>query len=151
MTTRDLPLPRAQAVLMNMVGCGPPGPGGIACWFPDLPVVTITTLAGESREVTLEGMQPVDPQALLASDRPRRPILDAYVSGDDVMWVLGSGVPQDETFADARGGYLLARYALDGRLLEQIQLPEPARLLLGVTDSSCLLLSWNGYVVEVRS
>lgn len=150
MRTRELALPRAQAALMNIVACGPPGPGGIPCWFPDLPVVTITTATGDSSEVTLQGMRPVDPQTLLASNRPRRPILDAFLSRSDELWVLGSGEPGDATFADARGGWMLAQYTLEGRLVKQVQLPEPARLLLGVTDSSCLLLSWDGYVVEVR-
>jgi hypothetical protein len=147
--TRDLSLPRAQVALVNLISCGPAGPAGIPCWSVDRPVVTLTTEAGVSTEVVLEGLAAVAPAALFGAAPPRRPIFDVRQSSGGDLWVLAAGEPSTSTLAGERGGWLLARYTTEGKPLARIQLPEPARLLLGVTDASCILLAWNGHVVEV--
>jgi hypothetical protein len=147
--TRDLPLPRAQAALVNMISCGPAGPAGIPCWSVDRPVVTLTTEAGASTDVVLDGLAGIAPAALFGAAPPRRPIFDVRQSSGGDLWVLAAGEPSTSTLAGERGGWLLARYTTEGKPLARIQLPEPARLLLGVTDASCILLAWNGHVVEV--
>jgi hypothetical protein len=149
--TRDLPLPRAQAALVNMISCGPAGPGGIPCWSVDRPVVTLTTDEGVSTDVTLEGLAAIAPAALFGTAPPRRPIFDVRQSSGGDLWVLAAGEPSTAALDGERGGWLLARHTTAGTLVTRIQLPEPARLLLGVTDASCILLSWNGHVVEVAT
>jgi hypothetical protein len=153
MRTRALPLARAAVAALNLVACGPTVTGTVPCWFPDQAAVTLTEPSGASRELMLEGLPTVAPEVLLASDNPRRPIRDAFVSAAGDLWVLGSGRPPGGNEGDeARrpGGWLLARYSGDGRVVRRMQLREPARLLLGTREESCLMLSWDGRVVEVR-
>lgn len=150
MRTRDLPLPRAQATALNLVSCGSTATATVPCWFPDRNVLTLTDSSGQSKEVTLDGFDTVTPHSLLTAGRPRRPIVDAIVSPAGELWVLGSGQPPAGKQDDRRGGMVLARYTLGGRPLQRTRLPEPARLLLGVTSDSALLLAWNGLIVEAR-
>jgi hypothetical protein len=156
MRTRPLPLARAAVAALNLVACGPTVTGTVPCWFPDEAAVTLTEPSGASRELMLEGLPTVAPEVLLASENPRRPIRDAFVSAASDLWILGSGRPPEsergeETGAAARpGGWLLARYSGDGRLVRRMHLPEPVRLLLRPHEDSCLALAWDGRVVEVR-
>lgn len=150
MRTRPLPLARAAVAALNLVGCGPTVTGTVPCWFPDQAAVSLTDPSGASRELMLEGLPTVAAEVLLASDNPRRPIRDAFVSSAGDLWVLGSGRAPDGDESKRPGGWLLARYSADGRLMRRMQLPEPARLLLGTREESCLVLSWDGRVVEVR-
>jgi hypothetical protein len=151
MRMRELALPRAEAALMNIVSCGPAGPAGVPCWYPDSPVLTLTTASGRTGEITLAGVIPARPETLLSGSETRRPILDVAQAPGGGLWVLSAGEVVNRELADRRGGWLLGHYAEDGSLVTKIQLPEPARLLLGVTDASCLLLSWSGHVVEVAT
>lgn len=149
MRTRTLPLARTAVAALNLVSCGATASGTIPCWFPDRPAVTLTDPSGGSREITLEGLPVVQPEMLLASDNPRRPVRDAFVSRDNHLWVLGSGVAPTVEQTARPGAWVLARYDSDGRLERRLELPEPARLLLGASADWCVLLSWNGHVVEV--
>jgi hypothetical protein len=149
MRARDLPVPRAQAAILNVVSCGPAGVAGIPCWFVDRPVVSLTSESGDARDIPLEGLAAIAPASLFGAAPPRRPIFDVHQSSAGDLWVIAAGEPSRKDLEAERGGWLLARYTTDGTLVTRIPLPEPARLLLAVTDASCLLLSWNGYVVEV--
>jgi hypothetical protein len=150
MRTRSLPLARGAVAALNLVSCGSSQGALIPCWFPDQAAVTLTDLSGVSREVALDGLPVVAPEVLLAAENPRRPVRDAFVSASSDVWVLGSGEPPRKEDIERPGGWLLARYDADGRLLRRMQLPEPARVILSATRDTCLLLSWNGLVVEVR-
>ena len=150
MHTRVRPLARAAVAALNLVACGSSQGRFIPCWFPDEAAVTLTDPSGASREVALDGLPVVAPEVLLAAENPRRPVRDAYVSAKDDIWVLGSGQAPRAEDSERPGGWLLARYDADGRLLRRMQLPEPARLVLSATLDTCLVLAWNGVVVEVR-
>lgn len=150
MTTRDLPLPRMQAAVANLVSCGPSATGTVPCWFPDRNVVTLTDPSGASTHIALDGVAAIDPQTLVTAARPRPPIRDAFVSPAGDLWVIVSGEPGAGGNDDRRGGWVLARYSLDGRVVQRAQLPEPARMVLGVTSESAIVLAWNGMIVEVR-
>jgi hypothetical protein len=151
MRTRDLPFARGAVAALNLVSCGATAGAVIPCWFPDQPSLTLTDRSGASRVIVLDGLPVVAPEVLLASDNPRRPIRDVLVTETNAVWVLGSGEPPaSDDVSERPGGWLLARYDLDGRLFRRVQLPEPARLLLAVRDDTCLVLAWDGRVVEVR-
>jgi hypothetical protein len=150
MRTRALPFARTAVAALNLVSCGATASGTIPCWFPDQAAVTVTDAPGHSREFQLEGLPTLPAEVLLASDNPRRPIRDAFVSADNHIWILGSGEPPPAEAAPKPGAWVLARYDRDGRLLRRLQLREPARLLLNASDQRCVLLSWDGRVVEVR-
>lgn len=147
MKTRDLPMPRVHAAVANLVSCGPTVTGTIPCWFPDRNGLTVTDPSGVSTELTLDGVAAIDPKTLLTTPRP--PVRDAFVSAAGELWIITSGEPtagQEEK----RGGWELVRCTLDGRVLQRAQLPEPARMVLGVTSDSAILLAWDGTIVEVR-
>ena len=150
MRTRDLPFSRGAVAALNLVSCGATAGAVTPCWFPDQPALTLTDRSGASRVVSLDGLPVVAPEVLLASDNPRRPVRDALVTAENAVWVLGSGEPPGGDQSTRPGGWLLAKYDLDGRLFRRVQLPEPARVLLGGRDDTCWLLSWDGRVVEVR-
>jgi hypothetical protein len=148
--TRDLPFTRGAVAALNLVSCGTTAGAVIPCWFPDQPALTLTDRSGASHVVPLDGLPVVAPEVLLASDNPRRPVRDALVTAGNALWVLGSGEPPDGDPSTKPGGWVLARYDLDGRVFRRVQLPEPARVLLGARDDTCFLLAWDGRVVEVR-
>ena len=150
MRIRDLPFTRGAVAALNLVSCGATAGAVMPCWFPDQPSLTLTDRSGASRDLALDGLPVVAPELLLASDNPRRPIRDVLVTAGNAVWVIGSGEPPGGDASPRPGGWLLARYDVDGRLFRRVQLPEPARLLLGVRDDTCLLLAWDGRVVEVR-
>jgi hypothetical protein len=150
MRTRALPLARGAVAALNLVSCGATAGRSIPCWFPDQAAVTLADASGISREIPLEGLPVVAPEILLASENPRRPVRDAFVSATEDLWVLGSGEPPETDVPPRPGGWLLARYDAGGRLFRRVRLPEPARLVLGAIGDRCLLLSWDGQVVEVR-
>ena len=150
MRTRDLPFTRGAVAALNLVSCGSSVGAVIPCWFPDTAALTLTDRSGASRDIPLDGLPIVAPELLLASDNPRRPIRDAFVTTGNMVWVLGSGEPPEGDASTRPGGWLLARYDLEGRLFRRVQLPEPARVLLGAHENTCLLLAWDGRVVEVR-
>jgi hypothetical protein len=150
MRTRALPLTRGAVAALNLVSCGATAGRSIPCWFPDQAAVTLTDASGASRDIPLEGLPVVPPEILLASDNPRRPVRDVFVSRSDDLWVLESGEPPGADVQGRPGGWALARYDAAGRLFRRVRLPEPARLLLGVTGDRCLLLSWDGRIVGVH-
>jgi hypothetical protein len=150
MRIRDLPFTRGAVAALNLVSCGATAGAVMPCWFPDQPSLTLTDRSGASRDLVLDGLPVVAPELLLASDNPRRPIRDVLVTAANAVWVLGSGESPASEASARPGGWLLARYDLDGRLFRRAQLPEPARLILSVRDDTCLLLAWDGRVVEVR-
>jgi hypothetical protein len=150
MRTRDLPFTRGAVAALNLVSCGATAGAVMPCWFPDQSSLTLTDRSGASRDLALDGLPVVAPELLLASDNPRRPIRDVLVTAGNAVWVLGSGEPPGGDASARPGGWLLARYDLDGRLVRRAQLPEPARIFLDARDDTCVLLAWDGRVVEVR-
>jgi hypothetical protein len=143
-------VPRGVPAL-DLVSCGATSAAVIPCWFPDQPSLTFADDSGTSREVILEGLSTVAPQVRSGPAIPRRIILDAFVGAEDAVWVLAAGESPGVQAGARSGGWLLARYDLDGRLFRRVQLPEPARVLLGAHGETCILLSWSGHVVEVRA
>jgi hypothetical protein len=135
---------------LNLVSCGSTSGAVMPCWFPDQPSLTLTDDSGSSRELTLEGLSSPARQVRSGSGSTRPTIHDAFVSADDSVWVLAAGESRGAEVGGRTGGWLLARYDLDGRLFRRMHLPEPARVLLTAHGETCIVLSWSGHVVEVR-
>jgi hypothetical protein len=150
MRTRERPFARGAVAPLNLIACGSSSGPVIPCWFPDQAALTLTDRSGASREIALDGLPAVAPETLPTSQNPAGPVRDAFVIAAGV-WVLGSGTSRDHARAPRPGGWVLARYDLEGRLFRRIQLPEPARVILGAFADRCVLLAWDGTVVEVRS
>jgi hypothetical protein len=150
MRTRPMPLARTAVAALNLVSCGATANGTLPCWFPDQAAITLTDPTGWSREVALDGLPSVPPEILLASENPQRPVRDVFVAKNGEVWVLGSGEAPSNDHSGRPGGWLLARYDLSGRLQSRRRLQEPVRLLLNAGDGRCLVLAWDGHVVEVR-
>lgn len=153
MRTRALTLARTAVAALNLVSCGPTANGTVPCWFPDEPAVTLTSPAGASRQLALDGLPTVSPEVLLASDNPQRPVRDSFVAANGDLWVLGSGHGAEPSDLERRGGWLLAQDHQNGRLVRRTRLREPARLILAVGTGggqACLLLAWDGHIVEVQ-
>ncbi len=143
---------RAARVIsaLNLVSCGSTGGVVVPCWFPDQPALTLIDDSGSSRELFLEGLTGLARQVQPGSGSARPTIHDVFVSADDAVWVLGAGEAPGVEIGARAGGWLLARYDLDGRLFRRMHLSEPVRLLLTAYGEACLALSWSGHVVEVR-
>jgi hypothetical protein len=150
MRTRTPSRPARAVSARNLVSCGSTGGVVMPCWFPDQPSVTLTDDSGSSRELTLEGLSSLAGQDPPGSGSARPTIHDVFVSGDDGVWVLAAGESRGAEVGGRAGGWLLARYDLDGRLFRRMQLPEPARMVLKAYGETCIVLSWSGHVVEVR-
>ena len=104
MRTRDLPFTRGAVAALNLVSCGSSAGAVIPCWFPDTAAITLTDRSGASREIPLDGLPVVAPELLLASDNPRRPVRDAFVTAGNMVWVLGSGEPPGGDTSTRPGG-----------------------------------------------
>lgn len=150
MQTRNLPFNRGAVAALNLVSCGTTAGALTPCWFPDQASLTLSDRSGASRGIALEGLPVVAPEVLLAADNPRRPIRDAFVTKSHAVWVLGSGEAPAGGDSTRPGGWVVAKYDIEGRLFRRARLPEPARIVLGATDDECVLLAWDGRVVEVR-
>ena len=150
MQTRTSPPPFGVVAALNLVSCGATTTAVIPCWFPDQPSLTLTDDSGSSRELILEGLLSLASEARPGSAIPRPTIHDAFVS-EDAVWVLAAGESARVEVGARSGGWLLARYDLDGRLFRRVQLPEPVRVLLTAHDETCIVLSWSGHVVEVQA
>jgi hypothetical protein len=146
---RNFPaLARASAAALNMVACGPTRTTEQPCWFPDDIAVALIGPAGETRRLALSGLTRVQPEVLLTSDNPPRPLRDVFVEDTGSLWVLSSGTPPSGA-GDAPGGWLLAEYASGGGLVRMRRLSEAVRLILDVNRQGLLVLSGAGMVAEV--
>lgn len=150
MRTRPLPLQRVETAALNIILCGVGERDTIPCWFAEQATVTLAEANGDSREIALEGVRAVEPDALLASVTPRKPIADAWMSSAGELWALTAGEPARADLAERRGARTLGRYRADGTVLRRVPLPEPARLILRVRGARAALLAWDGRVVEVE-
>jgi hypothetical protein len=146
--TRSMPLERGAVAALNLLSCG--SSSDVPCWFPDEAALTVLDEHGGSRRLELEGLPTVDREVLLASEAPRKPIRDAFVAPGGEIWVIGSGSLKSKQDPNRPGGWLLATYSARGEITRRLELPEPVRLILRADQQSCLVLTWNGFVVEVR-
>jgi len=148
-TTRTFPaLTHASGVALNMVACGGSAGAEQPCWFPDEAALSLVDASGRTRRLELAGLEVVAPEILLTSDKPARPIRDAYVDAGGLVWVLSSGTPPRGA-PELPGGWVLARYDSSGRLLDRVALAEPVRLILRAQPGRAQVLTGAGMVAEI--
>lgn len=135
---------------LNVVKCGIERRGELPCWFPDESALSLIDSRGGTRRVELSGLYRISPEALIASEAPPRPIRDVFVDDGGVMWVLSSGHPPDRP-TDLPGGWVIARYGLDGRVIDQRRLAEPVREILQAGSGRAIVLTGAGMVAELPS
>jgi hypothetical protein len=149
MTTRLFSrIGRPQMAALNMVACGGSARAERPCWFPDEPAVSLIAPDGDTRRISLAGLAVVAPEVLLAAENPARPVRDAYLDRRGRLWVLSSGVAPPGA-AEVPGGWILARYGLDGTADGHVRLAAAARLILRAEDGRALVLAGSGHVSEV--
>jgi hypothetical protein len=151
MTTRSFTgIARAQAAALNMVSCGGSRTSDRPCWFPDEAAVSLIAPRGDTRRIALSGLTVVPPEVLLTAENPARPVRDAFVDRHGRIWILSSGAPRAVP-SDLPGGLILARYLADGTADGQVQLEQPARLILAVDNERVVVLAGDGRVSGVKS
>jgi hypothetical protein len=135
---------------LNVVKCGIGRRGELPCWFPDEPAISLIDARGHTRRVELSGLYRVSPETLIASETPARPVRDVFVDDAGVMWVLSSGRPPARP-TDQPGGWVIARYRLDGTAIDQRRLTEPVREILRAGAGGAIVLTGAGMISELAS
>lgn len=127
----------ANVLKRNIVNCGLAEGSAIPCWFPGEARVSVSdgTHADERLLSWLRGTT-IDSSA---------PLRDVAVFGD--RWWLLTGSPQLVVSRRVGGPLVLA--TARGSELGRIEVSPPPRIILGATDSICLLLNTQGEVWEV--
>jgi hypothetical protein len=143
-------LSSGAAAAMNLVSCGGSESGDLPCWFPGEPALWLIARDGATTPVVLEGLPSVPVETLINMSAPPRPIRDAFVERDGTLWILSAGSPTGARRDEAPGGWMLARYSPQGRLIDRRDLPEAVRLLLRARDGTAVVVTGRGMVAEVR-
>ncbi len=123
----------------NLVSCGLTHEGAIPCWFPDETNVTISNGSRVERRAFpfLRG-----PGAATAV-----PIHDVAVRDRGRVWLMATA---RERIRGRLVGGSLALASLDGREIGRLSLNRPARMILAATDTTCLLLTASGGLLEIN-
>jgi hypothetical protein len=129
---------RIDVFMANLVNCGLPLGALVPCWFPEDAEVT----RSDGRHTFRQGFGWLQANATKSS----LPIHDVLYVARDRVWVL-SGAQSDRKHR-AAGRLVLA--TVTGTLLGEARLTPPARLIVGATDVSCLLVTIDGAIVEAR-
>ncbi len=129
---------RADLVARNLVNCGIGNSRRLPCWFAD-----------DRRAIVSDGASAnvVSFAALSAGDVvAATPIWDLAMGGADTLWLLASS--RGGAGAGVSGGRLVKT---DGRGTElaALALVPPARIIVAATDTSCILLTVDGRLMEV--
>jgi hypothetical protein len=129
---------RAELIARNLVNCGIGNGRRLPCWFADDRRVIVSDGASANT---------VAFPALLARDVvAATPIWDLAMGGADTLWLLVSSRGGAGTAVS--GGRLVKT---DGRGAERasLALVPPARMIVAATDTSCVLLTVDGRLMEV--
>jgi hypothetical protein len=132
---------RSEEIARNLVNCGIGYRRDLPCWFADERRATISNGSNASTlSFAALSERDVDNEA---------PIWDLAIGGVHSIWLLIS-----TTTAGVRGhkaGGRLVKTDKQGTQLGEMELATPARTILAATDTTCLLLTVTGTLVEVVS
>ena len=135
---------------LNVLKCGVGRHGEMPCWFPDEAALSLIDAHGHVRRVELSGLYRVSPETLVASETPARPVRDVLIDEEGIIWVLSSGRPPDRP-TDRPGGWVLARYGVNGAAIDQLRLAEPVREILRARAGRAIVLTGDGSIAELAS
>jgi hypothetical protein len=124
----------------NLITCGIPADAWMPCWFGDEDQVTIAD--------GISGNSHVFPLLRPSGGESKPAIWDVALAGPDRVWLLAAMV--DPSSGRRAGGRLVRanRHAAGG---ERVDLKPFVRLILSATDTSCLLLTVEGQLMEVEA
>lgn len=150
--TRVFDRPRAETMALNLVSCGLGERGLLPCWLPGQASIALTDQNGAGRVTQLAGVAPQAPDEILMSSSPARSVRDVYALHNGDVWVLSSTVADAAAVSPGAAYELrwwLKRFSPAGQLREVVTVPEPARLILGRSGRSLVLLTAAGTVLVV--
>jgi hypothetical protein len=130
---------RMDRFSQNLVACGIAAGHDVPCWFPDETFVTVSD-GSRVRHLSFPFVQAAD------TDRSA-PIRDVALTDGGRAWILGTSLRS--THGRRSGGRLLL--AAGGRELARLDLAPEARLIIAAGESTCLLLTVTGEVLEVNA
>jgi len=126
----------------GLVSCGVEHDNRLPCWIASQSRITISD--GTSAHTSIVQPAFVDDSAV---DR-RTPLQDVAATSSTGLWILTSAVARE---SGRRVGGRLTRSNLRGESLASIDLQPRARLIVDATDSSAIVLTTAGTLVEVRA
>jgi len=129
---------RADLFARNLVNCGIGNGRHLPCWFADDRRVIVSDGASAS-SISFAALSARDVVAAT-------PIWDLAMGGADTLWLLASS--RGSAGAAVSGGRLVKT---DGRGTElaSLALVSPARMIVAATDTTCVLLTLDGRLMEV--
>ena len=131
---------RSDLLARNLINCGIGRQRHLPCWFADDRRVTVSDGAS-ARSISFAALYGADVDA-------SAPIWDLAIGGGDTLWLLVTAV------APSRGhkaGGRLVKTNREGVEQSSLQLPTAARTILSATDTTCVVLTVEGTLMEVRS
>jgi hypothetical protein len=128
---------RTDLLARNLVNCGLITGRFLPCWFADDIEVALSD-GTHSRRVPLPWIRAADVDVTT-------PLRDVAFVGRDRVWVLAAS----NAARGRRAGGRLHLGTVAGRELARVDLNPPARALLFATESSCVLLTVSGELMEV--
>lgn len=130
---------RADVLATNLVSCGLANGPTVPCWFPSDTQVVLS----DGTQIRRHSF----PWIRAADVDPAAPLRDVAFVERGRVWLLATS---SRLYQGRRAGGRLLLATTEGREIARIDLDPPARLVLAATDTSCLLLTVRGDLVEVR-
>jgi hypothetical protein len=130
---------RTDLFAQNLVTCGIAARHEVPCWFADETHVTVSD-GFKVRRLSFPFVQAAD------TDRAA-PIRDVALIAGGRAWILGTSLRP--THGRRSGGRLLL--TADGRELARLDLVPEARLIIAAGETTCLLLTVTGEILEVHA
>ena len=142
---------RVESLALNLVLCGVGRGDELPCWFRNEATIDRVRLGKPSRPLRLDSLVTSEPtwDATPAEQRPR-PIWDAYITETNDVWVLSTIVAAVPPEPNAREARRLLRYSPEGKLIGQVRLARPARMIMLVRGDTCYLLTREGQTLDVQ-
>lgn len=129
---------RTTVLARNLVNCGVGHLRNLPCWFADERRATISD-GTKSRTVEFRALEEPDVD-------PEMPIWDIALAGGDTLWLLVNTKGQPGA---RRAGGRLVKSDSRGHRHAELRMSSGARLILGASESRCLLLTVYGTLLEV--
>jgi hypothetical protein len=122
----------------NLILCGLTQGSAVPCWFPADTDVTLS----DGQHFVRHSFASIG-----ASDLNRAaPLRDVAYAGRNRVWLLATS---GRLYQGRRAGGRVLLATTSGRALAKLDLDPPARLILAATETSCVVLTVRGDLVEL--